>query len=355
MTDEFAQLPDDAEDRTPPSDPAGEPLEPSPAEKPVAVPQVEPAATEGAAPAELPEAPFTSLSGHAPDDTMPLPLTDLAEPAAPLPDVGTAEVVAPLLGEELDEEPSAPLLDERTMHPLPPLPEELENPLPPLPGDVAEKPGGLSSLGAVARVIVLPRSTFKLVAEESKPAWAAALAVVALAAVTKGGVAIGLAVRGVVPSGELSSVIVRYGGALLGPIAFAFVAAGIVLAAQRWWQGDARFLTLLSVVSLSLVPLAIRDFGQALYMAVRHRVLLHPGLSALIAPPGRSALGRSAYALLGQVDAFALWTLVLLAVAVGVTHGRGKLRPVLTMLLIGVLSAVVASVPSFAIAPFLTR
>jgi hypothetical protein len=301
MTDEFAQLPEDAEDRTAPGGTAGKPFEPSPAEEPVAA-----------------EAQFAPLSGNASDDTMPLP-------------------------------------DERTMHPLPPLPEELENPLPTLPGDVTKEPSGLSSLGAVARVIVLPRSTFKLVAKESTPAWAAALAVVALAAVTKGGVAIGLAVRGVVRSGELPSVIVRYGGALLGPIAFAFVAAGIVLAAQRWWQGDARFLTLLSVVSLSLVPLAIRDFGQALYMAARHRVLLHPGLSALIAPPGRSAFGRIAYALLGQVDAFALWTLVLLAVAVSVTRERGKLRPMMTMLLIGVLAAAVASVPSFAIAPFLTR
>jgi hypothetical protein len=340
---------------TPPEQPEDSRPEEHPAEPPAESPLEEhahdaPLAEEAEPSLEEPEGPVDEEAVPTSEE----PAAEApAEPSSPYENL--PEPASPFFGDDLDEEPSAPLLDERSMHPLPPLPEEMQNPLPPLPADVPEEPAARSSLAAVGRVLVLPRSTFARVAEEYGRAWVAGLAIIALAAITKGGVALGFTLRGAVPAAELPSVLVRYGGALLGPIAFVFAAAGLLLAAQRWWQGDARFQTILTVTTLSLVPLAVRDFGQAVYMVIGHSVLLNPGLSALVAPAGHSVLHRSVYALLGQIDAFTIWALVLLAMATAVTHGRGRLRRVMTALLIGVVLALVWAVPSFFIAPFITR
>ncbi len=207
----------------------------------------------------------------------------------------------------------------------------------------------------VARVLVLPRSTFARLVAEDIAAWPAAIGVLAFASVAKAALAVGLAVRAAKGTGFLAALGIRYGADVLGPVVFALAAAGVLLPAQRLWQGDASFRRLLSAVSVALVPLALRDAVQAGYMAATRNVLLHPGLSALLAPPPHSVLGRVAYALLGQVDAFTLWALVLLTLAVTVTHGRGSLRPTFATLGVALAAALVGALPSLAFAALLFR
>jgi hypothetical protein len=218
--------------------------------------------------------------------------------------------------------------------------------------DEIEQPRRSNPLVLLGRVLVLPRSTFIRLADEDVSVWPFALGVIAFVAFAKAALGIMLAWRGgTIAARLLPAALVRYGGQLIGPIAFAFAVAGIIQLAQRFWEGDAPFRRTLSAVSLALMPLVLRDLLQIVYMAVRHRVLLHPGLSALLAPPGRSVLSRIAYGVLGQIDVFTLWVFVLLTLAVLVTHGRGWLAKLVTVLVAGLLTVLVAAVPGFLIAP----
>lgn len=205
------------------------------------------------------------------------------------------------------------------------------------------------------RVLVLPHSTFTLLAEREATAWPVAMGLFALAALAKGGVAVGLTWAGTIDARLLPYVAVRYAAALVGPLAFAAIAAGIVETLQRSWRGDAPFGRLLSAFSMALMPLALRDIAQAAYMAIRGRVLLHPGLSAIIAPPTARVLSRLEYSLLGQVDIFAVWVLALLILAMAASRGRrSALKPVIAILM-ALVATLVAAVPAYFIAPLLAR
>lgn len=207
----------------------------------------------------------------------------------------------------------------------------------------------------LGRVLVLPRSTFARLATDERAAWPAALTLVGVTALLEASLALGFAFRTGPIGRYFAAVAVRYGAALLTPLAFACAAAGVLVWAQRWWQGDAPYGRLLSAVSLALVPLALRDGVQAVYMAVERKVLLHPGLSALVQPVPRTLPGQALYAALGQVDVFMLWSLVLLTLAVAVTHGRGWVRPVLVALLLAFAGALLGALPSLGFLPLLVR
>ncbi len=211
----------------------------------------------------------------------------------------------------------------------------------------------LRLLGAPARVLVLPRSTFARLAGDYATAWTTAIGLLVVAGATKAAIALWLTLSAHQGTRVLVAVGVRYGADLVLPVAFALSAAGALLVAQRLWRGDARFGRLVSCASLALAPLALRDILQGVYMALTRKALLNPGLSALLAPPPRSVAGRAACALLAQVDAFMLWALVLLALGVGVTAGRGRFRAALTACGIALLAAALGALPSFAIASLL--
>jgi hypothetical protein len=224
------------------------------------------------------------------------------------------------------------------------------------PRDVVEPPAGHSGgILPLARVLALPRSTFVRVAAEDVRVWPWALGLVALTALTKAAVAAAFTIQGSAAPSAVAAMAVRYGSAVIGPPAFAFAAAGLLLLAQRLWQGDAPFSRLVSAVTLALTPLAVRNLVQVGYMAATRTVLLHPGLSAIVTPLSASPLRRAAYALLSPVDAFTLWVFVLLTLAVVVTGGRGWARAVLTMLGIAVLAALVGAASSFAVALLLAH
>jgi hypothetical protein len=208
-------------------------------------------------------------------------------------------------------------------------------------------------LAAVVRVLVLPRSTFERVAEESLTVWPAALGVLALAGLTTAGVGIGLAFRGTPPFAPLAAVGLRYGWVLLAPFAFVLAFSGAMLLLQRLWRGEARFTRILNAAALALTPLALRDFGQALFMAIRQRVLVHPGLSAIVSPPAADPVSRTTYALLGQIDAFALWAFVLLVIASAVCRRRGWVRPAVAAICVCVALVLIGALPSFAVAVLL--
>lgn len=215
-----------------------------------------------------------------------------------------------------------------------------------------EAPRRIRAIGAALRVLVLPRSTFGRVATDAVTVWPTALALVSFAAAVKTGVALGLAMRG---SGFPAVVAIRYGWEILGPVAFALVFAGALVVVQRWWDGQRSFGSLLCATSLALVPLALRYLVQAAYMGATQRVLMHPGLSALLAPPPATLGGRIAYALLGQLDLFALWAFVLLVVAVSGMSDRGWVKPFVTVTGLALVVSVVGAAPSLVVAALLGR
>lgn len=207
----------------------------------------------------------------------------------------------------------------------------------------------------VARVLVMPRSSFERVAEQGCVAWPYAIGLIAFAGALVAAVAAGFTMRRGGPAHVVAAVAVRYGSLLTGPLVFAFAAAGLLVLMQRMWRGDATYSQLLSVVALSLMPLVLRDLIQAGYMIATHTVLMHPGLSALVAPPASSAVARVTYSLLGQLDAFSLWSFVLLTLAAHTTRGRGWVRPLLATAVVAGLGTLAAAVASFAVAVLLTR
>lgn len=292
---------------------------------------------------------------------------DLAIPEAPVDE--PAEEVAdeesrPAIPEDTTEEPAAEPADEREQgdtslealaEDLPEAPEAPPLSVTPDPEPNAAAASGSRGILFLGRVLILPRSTFALIASESVETWGPALVLLLLAGVAKAALAGGLTARAGGGGRVIAAVAIRYGIAFVGPIAFAFGAAAAFAFLQQLWRGDAPYRRLLSAVMLALTPIALGDLVQTLYMAVRHKVLLHPGLAALVAPPTRSALRAAAYAVLGTVDVFTLWALVLLTLAVAVSHGRGWVRQVLAAVAVGLVGTAIAALPSLAIASLLAR
>jgi hypothetical protein len=342
--------------------PASEPAAAAPAQSPYAALADEPAP----APVERRVSPYAALADEpvpAPAEPRVSPYAALADEPAPAPaeqpaapqDAARLDEVRRALSQPTEEFPvilpvGAPnAYDQTAVMPVTEPRTIFDQPA----REVEDQAPRLSPLLAVVRVIALPRSTFDRAAEEGLVAWPAALVIVLLSAIIKTGLAIGFAARGAVPDAALPAVAVRYGVSLAGPLLAAVAVAGWIVLVQRTWEGDGRYNGVLSAVSLALVPLALRNLLQAGFMAATQQVLVHPGLSAFVAPPSTGVLGRIVYGALGGIDVFVIWAFVLMVVATRVTHGRGRLRPALMLVLFAVIALVLVTLPGYLVAPLL--
>jgi hypothetical protein len=357
---------------------------PPPATEPDSIAVAEPIAEPGSAvtsevaleeahapaPEPAPDAAGEFVSAATPQWTWPgepsRPVEPLASPRPPeepepAPPVGDAlfEVAEPV------SSPAEPVAEERVpaemVDPhagtlvLPSIPEGEPTPfsLPEAePEPEAELPPRIGALAAVGRVFVMPRSAFVRVAARGVRAWIPALIL--------------LIVGGLARTASALLVLLRTPGTLpaTGPVALwatlaIFGSTLFIIAAAAWLGMFSRAITgswdygrYLSMAALAALPMALRDMVQAIFMAAGGRALLHPGLSALTrwtpAP-----LDRIGYGLLGTVDAFTIWTAVLLVVGAVVTSRFGKGRAVLAAILYLLLVAAVASLPAVAAGPLL--
>jgi len=96
----------------------------------------------------------------------------------------------------------------------------------------------------------------------------------------------------------------------------------------------------------SMVPFFVRDLLQAAYVLVSKQVIEHQGLAFLVASGDLLKDGRNlVYALLGNLDPFAVWHIVLLGIAIGVATKLGRAKAAIIALLIWAVFVGVKLVP----------
>lgn len=132
-------------------------------------------------------------------------------------------------------------------------------------------------------------------------------------------------------------------GAILGLL---YVATFFFIAAKTW-AVPVGYTTMLTVASLSLVPHAMRNFIQSAYMTATGEFLAHPGLSALVAPSDPLAPVGAAYAVLQQIDAWVIWGLAVLALALlSQTVGFNRKQAMTVMIAFVVVTGILGAVPT---------
>lgn len=152
--------------------------------------------------------------------------------------------------------------------------------------------------------------------------------------------------------GGIAAVAAQVFGVLGALVAIIYIATFFFVAAKTW-ANPVKYTTMLTVAGLSLIPHAIRNVIQALYMGSTGQWIAHNGLAALVAPPLGEAPGI-AYALLGQIDIWVIWGLATLAGALlssAVGFQKKKLMPALAVFI--AVTAAAQSVPTLVSALFM--
>lgn len=135
-------------------------------------------------------------------------------------------------------------------------------------------------------------------------------------------------------------------GVLGAAVAILYIATFFFVAAKTW-ANPVKYTTMLTIASLVLVPHAIRNIIQAVYMAGSGVWLQHSGLGALVAPAEPTQAPGAAYAVLSQVDVFVLWGLALLLGALlSKTVGLEKKRAASALVVFVMVTAILQALPT---------
>lgn len=132
-------------------------------------------------------------------------------------------------------------------------------------------------------------------------------------------------------------------GAIIGLL---YVATFFFIAAKTW-AIPVGYTMMLTVASISLLPHAIRNFIQSAYMTATGELLAHPGLSALVAPVDLVTPPGLAYSVLQQIDAWVIWGLVVLLLALlSQTVGFNRKQAITVMIAFVVVTGILGAVPT---------
>ena len=147
-------------------------------------------------------------------------------------------------------------------------------------------------------------------------------------------------------AGGIASTAAFVFGVLGAAVAIVYIATFFFVAAKTW-ANAVGYTTMLTVASLALLPHAIRNIIQAIYMSATGVWLQYSGLGALVAPADATQPPGAAYAILSQIDLFVLWGLALLFGALlSKTVGIEKKRAISAMGVFIVITAVLQAVPT---------
>lgn len=142
--------------------------------------------------------------------------------------------------------------------------------------------------------------------------------------------------------------------AVLGAaIAILYIATFFFVAAKTW-ANPVAYTTMLSIAALCLVPHALRNIGQAIYMSASGVWIQHAGLGALAAPASPLDPPGVLYAVLSQVDLWIIWGLVILFGAlISQTMGIGRKRAVTGVVTFIAITGILQAVPTLVAGAFL--
>jgi len=104
--------------------------------------------------------------------------------------------------------------------------------------------------------------------------------------------------------------------------------------------------TAFNITAWAAVPLAVRLLVQIVYMLAAHRLIAAPGLSGILAADvqGAAAFGRI---LLGMLDVYLLWQVLLLWLGASVSGGLARARSLSGVLVAMLLYMALAALPVF--------
>lgn len=110
---------------------------------------------------------------------------------------------------------------------------------------------------------------------------------------------------------------------------------------------DNRYMRMVTVVLWTWLPFALRDLVQAIYVVLSGQLVVHRGLSFLVASSDQAQhAGNLLYGLLSQVDVFLVWHLVLVAIALAVSTRSTTLKTALGTVGYWAVTAVVGLAPT---------
>lgn len=133
----------------------------------------------------------------------------------------------------------------------------------------------------------------------------------------------------------------------VGAVAALLYIAGFFFITAKTQANPVGFPAMLTVASLSLLPHAIRNVVQAVYMAGSGTWIEHAGLGALVAPAEITDAPGVAYAVLSQIDIWTAWGLALLFGALlSKSVGFDKKRATSAMLVFIAVTGVAQALPT---------
>lgn len=136
---------------------------------------------------------------------------------------------------------------------------------------------------------------------------------------------------------------------VVGAIAAILYIATFFFITAKTQANPVGFPAMLTVASLSLLPHAIRNVVQAVYMAGSGTWIEHAGLGALVAPAEITDAPGVAYAILSQIDIWTVWGLALLLGALlSKSVGFDKKRATSAMLVFIAVTGVAQALPMIA-------
>lgn len=136
--------------------------------------------------------------------------------------------------------------------------------------------------------------------------------------------------------------------AVLGAVFSVLYIATFFFVAAKTWANPVGYPVMLSVASLSMVPIAFRNLVQAAYMSATGTWLAHAGLGAMVAPAKLTDPPGAVYAFLSQVDLWVVWSLAtLFGALMSQTVGISRKRATSGLLAFVAITAVLRAVPTF--------
>lgn len=123
---------------------------------------------------------------------------------------------------------------------------------------------------------------------------------------------------------------------------------GAVLFFMSYLLGtDMKYVQMVTLVLWSWLPFALRNLVQAIYIALNGQLVFHAGLSFLVASSDQAQNGGNLiYGLLGQIDLFLVWHLVLVAIGIAVSTKSTIMKRALATFSYWALTALIGLAPT---------
>jgi hypothetical protein len=142
--------------------------------------------------------------------------------------------------------------------------------------------------------------------------------------------------------------------AVLGAVFSVVYVATFFFVAAKTWANPVGYIVMMSVASLCLVPIALRNLVQAAYMSATGTWLAHAGLGAMVAPAKLTDPPGVVYAFMSQVDLWVIWSLaILFGALMSQTVGIGRKRAASGLLAFVAITAVLRAVPTLVAGVFM--